>query len=113
MTLRAYISEKLKAFGISEVHFVDLSLTSGLDPNYEVENYGPDVIGVALTQVLEECILAPRMSNVSEGGFSASWNFDAIGKYYLWLCRKWGVTPNDDAMGMLGISMITDRTSNW
>jgi len=113
MTIRAYITDKLKAYGISEAQLIDLSIASGLNLDSDVVANDPAVVGVALTHTLEECILAPRLSNVSENGFSMSWNYDSVGKYYLWLCRKWGLTPNDDVMALLGLSSIIDRTDNW
>lgn len=113
MTIRAYISDKLKAYDITEAQLIDLSISSGLDLNADVMEVNPNVVGVALTHTLEECILAPRLSNVSESGFSMSWNYESVSKYYLWLCRKWGVTPNDEVLGLLGISTIIDCTDNW
>ncbi len=113
MTISAYISEKLKAYGITEAQLVDVSLSSGLDLDSDVLANNQTSVGIALTHTLEECILAPRLSNVSENGFSMSWNYESVGKYYLWLCRKWGVTPNDDVLAMLGVSSIIDRTDNW
>ncbi len=113
MTIRAYISDKLKAFGISEAQLIDLSISSGLDLDADVLSCEPSVVGIALTQTLEECILAPRVSNVSENGFSMSWDFASVGNYYIWLCRKWGITPNADVLQMLGVSAIIDRSDNW
>lgn len=113
MTIRAYITDKLKAYGITEAQLIDLSVSSGLDLDSNVTEFNTNAVGIALTQTLEECILAPRLSSVSESGFSMSWNYESVGKYYLWLCRKWGVPPNDDVLGMLGISTIIDRTDNW
>lgn len=113
MTIRAYISDKLKAFGISEAQLVDMSLSSGLDLESDVAEENADAVGVMMTHTLEEVILAPKMTNINESGFSASWDFDSVGKYYLWLCRKYGLTPNDDALSMLGLSTITDRTNVW
>lgn len=113
MTIRAYISDKLKAFGISEAQLIDMSISSGLDLESDVMANDPTSVGIALTHTLEECILAPRLNNVSESGFSMSWNYDSVGKYYLWLCNKWGVTPKDDVLAILGISSIIDRTDYW
>lgn len=113
MTIRAYISDKLKAFGITEAQLVDMSISSGLDLDANVEEQEPIKVGTALTQTLEELILMPKMTNVSESGFSMSWNFDKIGQYYVWLCKKWGLTPNSDVLAMLGISTIIDRTNIW
>lgn len=113
MTIRSYISDKLKAYGITEAQLIDLSISSGLELDADVMSANQDVLGVALTQTLEECILAPRMTNVSESGFSVSWNYESAAQYYLWLCRKWGVIPNDDVLALLGIPSIIDRTDNW
>lgn len=113
MTIRAYISDKLRAFGISEAQLVDMSLSSGLDLESDVMEADPTIVGVTLTHTLEEVILAPKMTNINESGFSASWDFNSVGKYYIWLCRKWGLTPNDDVLSMLGLSTITDRTNIW
>lgn len=113
MTIRAYITEKLKAFGISEAQLIDIAISSGIDLDGDVQDCEPAVVGVALTHTLEECILAPRLSSVSESGFSMSWNYESVGKYYVWLCRKWGLNPNDDVLALLGISTIIDRSDNW
>ncbi len=113
MTIRAYISDKLKAYGISEAQLIDLSISTGLKLDDDVMAADPAVVGNALTKTLEECILAPRLSSVSESGFSMSWDYESVGKYYLWLCRKWGITPNDNILDLLGISSIIDRTDNW
>lgn len=113
MTIREYISDKLKAFGISEAQLVDMSLSSGLDLESNVVEQDPTVVGVALTSTLEELILAPKMTNISESGFSVSWDFANMSQYYLWLCRKWGLTPKDDVLAALGLSVISDKTSKW
>lgn len=113
MTVRAYISDKLKAFGISEAQLVDMSLSSGLELESDISTVDPAKVGIAVTHMLEEAILAPRMTNINESGFSMSWDFNSVSQYYLWLCRKWGVKPNDDVLSMLGLSTITDRSDMW
>lgn len=113
MTVRNYISDKLRAFGITEAQLVDVCLSAGLDLDEDIAACAPAAVGAILVNTLEELMLAPRMTNVNESGFSMSWDFSSVGKYYLWLCRKWGVTPNDDVLGMAGLSTITDRTDIW
>ncbi len=61
MTIRAYITDKLKAYGITEAQLVDLSISSGLKLDSDVMDNDPTAVGIALTQTLEECILAPRL----------------------------------------------------
>jgi hypothetical protein len=58
-------------------------------------------------------VLAPRLQSVNESGFSLSWDFATLGKYYLWLCRRYGVSADSDTLQLLGISTITDKTDIW
>lgn len=110
MTIREYISEKLAAFGkLSDADLADV----GLDVNAEYSEADAENVGKCICSIVEEKILAPYVSNVSESGFSMSWNRDNLAKYYLWLCRKYGITPNDDVLSLLGISMITDKSDIW
>lgn len=114
MTIREYISQKLNAFGnISEAQLLDMSLSGkfSLEDEYNEDNVRS--VGIAIVGGIEELVLVPKMKSVSESGFSVSWDYDGLGKYYLWLCRKWGVTPNEDVVGMLGISMVIDCTNCW
>lgn len=110
MTIRQYIQQKMAAFGkLSDADLVDSGLA--LDSEYSEEN--AQEVGIALCSLIGERVLAPYVSNVSENGFSMSWNRDNLGKYYLWLCRKYGVTPNDDVLSMLGVSLIRDMSHIW
>lgn len=114
MTIREYMQQKLSAFGsLTDADVIDVCISSGIDPGDE---YTADVeasVGKALCYTIEEKILAPYVSNVSESGFSMSWNRDSLAKYYWWLCRKYGVTPDDDVLSLLGISMIRDVSDIW
>lgn len=113
MTIKEYISDKLRAYAPSQAQFVGMSVSYGIDFDSDVEAHEPQVIGKLLCETLEELILAPKMSNISEAGFSTSWDFSSAGKYYLWLCRKWRITPNDSILAMLGTSIIVDRSNCW
>lgn len=114
MTAGEYISQKLNAFGtISEAQLLDIALAGGFSLESEYSLEIEKNVGVGLTKSIEELVLAPKVKSVSESGFSMSWDFDGLGKYYLWLCKKWGVTPDDEVLGMLGISTIIDRTNCW
>ena len=62
---------------------------------------------------IAEVILSPRLSNVNESGFSMSWDFSELGKYYLYLCKKWDITPDEDAVSVAGLSVIIDKTNMW
>lgn len=114
MTIREYILQKFAAFGeLSEAQLLDMSLNGkfGLD-----DEYNDDVskfVGIAMISGIEEIVFAPKLKSVNENGFSISWDYGDLGKYYLWLCRRWGVAPNEDVLDMLGVSMIIDRTNIW
>ena len=113
MTIRDYVSQKLQALGVTEADMMDLAglLEVSLDDEY-TSDVAPSV-GKAIAQSIGELMLAPRLSNVNEGGFSLSWDFDNLGKYYLFLCNKWGIKPNDDVLNVAGLSAIMDKTNIW
>lgn len=100
MTISEYISEKLRRFGdISQAELLDMSLSGGfnLDDEYSSEN--AQSVGVATTNLVGELILQGKQSSINESGFSISWNYDGLSKYYLLLCKKYGLTPDADIVG--------------
>lgn len=113
MTLREYVSEKLRAFGVTEAQLIDVATAIGHSLETDIAVLSPAKLGTALASALEELILSPKQTSVNENGFSVSWDFSSAGKYYLWLCRKWGIAPSEDALAMVGLSTITDRTEIW
>lgn len=113
MTVREYITQKLQAFNPNDADLSILAIESGLTLDEEYTTDNAMKTGVGLVNIIESLVFAPRVTNVSESGFSMSWNFDNIGKYYLYLCNKYGKTPNDDVVTMLGVSMIKDVSNLW
>ena len=113
MTNREYISQRMRGFDFDEAAFADVfsSLSIGADDEYDA-SYSTD-LWKAVIPVLGGLLLAPYLSSVNENGFSLSWNRDSAGKFYLWLCKKYGVTPDEDVVGLLGVSMIQDRSDMW
>ena len=111
MKIREYISQKLRAWNITDAQLEDIS--SGIDLDEEYTSDNSQVVGKAMISVIEELMLAPYMSNVNENGFSVSWDYSRIGKYYMWLCRKYGVTPDNEVVAALGLSTITDKSDIW
>lgn len=109
MTVRDCIREKLRAFGISEA----LMPVAAISLDADISDIDEVQFGKALTGVFEEAILAPKQTSVSESGFSVSWDFSGAGRYYLWMCRKYGVTPAPEVQQAAGLSTITDRTDTW
>lgn len=113
MTIREYISQKLNAFGLTEAHYTDVVIASGLelDDAYTADN--ADEVGKAMVSLIQELVFSPRLTNINEGGFSASWDFESMGSWYLFLCRKYGIKPDADAVAQMGMTAVVDRTSMW
>lgn len=113
MTIREYVSQKLQAFNVTESFYVDFEAASGLSLDDEYTRDIAPVVGKALAETIAELILSPRLSSVNEGGFSMSWDYSELGKYYNYLCNKWGVKPNEEALAVSGVSVIMDKTDMW
>lgn len=111
MSIREYLSTQLQSFDLNEAVMADIAMNIDLEREYSVDVQKE--VGVALTGAIEQFLFSPRMTNISENGFSQSWNYDNIGKYYLWLCRRWGVIPNKETVAASGLSVITDKTNSW
>lgn len=113
MTVREYISQKLAAFGVTEAHYADFVQSSGicLEDAYSSEN--ADLVGAAMISVIEELMFVPRQSSISEGGFSMSWDFSGLGKWYALLCKRYGKKADAEILAQSGISVISDMTSVW
>lgn len=114
MTVKEYILQKLQAFGvISEAELLDMSMSRSFDLAEQYSDKNADEVAKAIIEAIEGKILAPTMKSVSESGFSASWDYSSVGKYYIWLCRKHGIKPNADFIAMLNVNMLIDKTDNW
>lgn len=113
MTVREYIVSELRAFGVTEAELADIFATLAVSPDDDYSAGNSEAVRKALAGALPAFILKPRMGSVSESGFSVSWNYDNLVKYYLWLCHRLGLTPDEDIVTMAGISAITDKTSLW
>lgn len=113
MTIGEYIKQKFQAWKVTDAQYQDLITESGLniDDDYTINNM--ETVQRAIIPMVEELMLSPFVKNINENGFSLSWDISNIGRYYLWLCHKWGVTPNDDVVAALGISTITDKSDIW
>lgn len=113
MTAIDYIREKFRAFGITESEILDMAIDCGLVLTDDVSAENIQQIGVAMVHGLEELLFAPRQNSVNESGFSVNWDFGELSKYYMWLCRKYGIAISDETKEALGLSMIIDRSNTW
>ena len=107
MTNKEYIRQRLNSFEVSEAMFID----AGIDPDAEYEP-SPE-LGKAFIKLLEELILMPTLKSVSENGFSLSWDREGVRSWYMLLCKRYGVTPEDEVLPLLGVSAITDISDIW
>lgn len=113
MTIREYVTQKMQAFNLTEASMTDLMMSLGISLDDEYTFAIAPMVGKAMVSSIEELILAPRLSNINEGGFSISWDFADLGKYYVYLCRKWGVPVNSDVLTASGTSVIIDKSDIW
>ena len=107
MTNREYILQKLSGFNVTEALLADMkvNLNEEYTPSFEMD--------MAIIGALEELLLAPDIRNVSESGFSMSWDKTNVGKWYIHLCQKVGRKPDPDILPLLGVSMINDISNLW
>lgn len=111
MKVGEYISQKFRAWNITDAQLADVSASINLEEDYSADN--EQQVGKAMVGILEELALSPYMDNVNENGFSVSWDYSKVGQYYMWLCRKYGVDPNTDVVAALGLSTIIDKSDIW
>ncbi|MFS0489893.1 DUF6706 family protein [Leadbetterella byssophila] len=90
MTYKEYISKALSKFQVSgddvEIILINQSV---LIPNPDAQ---VDVVTAKKALVTEFARLIP-VANISEGGYSISWNWEAIKLWYHSLCAELGVEP--------------------
>lgn len=107
MTNREYILQKLSGFNVTEALLTDTGL------NLDEEYVPSKEMDLAVISALEELLLAPDIRNVSESGFSMTWDKTNVGKWYIHLCNKVGREPDPDILPLLGVSMINDISDIW
>ncbi|MCC8037272.1 MAG: hypothetical protein LIP02_03930 [Bacteroidales bacterium] len=113
MTVSDYIKQKLRAFGVVEADLVDAWLYAGVTVDEDIEELEPIDVAKALISVLAALLLAPRQSNISESGFSQSWDFTKAASYYQWLCKRWGVDADEDLLEAAGLSTVKNASNLW
>jgi hypothetical protein len=103
----------MQAFHLTDAAITDLMMSLGVSLDDEYTLAMASSVGKAMTSAIEELLLAPRLASINEGGFSISWDFENLGKYYIYLCRKWGMPINNDVLTASGISAIIDKSDMW
>lgn len=90
MTYKEWITKTVGKFQLS-ADDVDLILCnqSGLIPDPDA----PVDVRKAKTAICREFTTLIPLANIGEGGYSISWNWDAIKLWYNATCTELGITP--------------------
>lgn len=102
-TNRDYLIKALAKFNVSEDD-VDLML---LDSPELLPEATPDVKGCKTAIYKSMSVILP-LANISEGGYSVSWNIEALKMWYNTLCTELG---KENLIG--GKPKIRDRSNSW
>jgi len=103
MTYKEWITATAKRFNIGSAD-VELMLFNqrSLIPD---ENVEADVF-IAKTALCRELASLIPLFNISEGGYSISWNWEAIKFWYNQTCSELGIVPVDKPK-------IRDKSNRW
>lgn len=88
-TNKEYLTKSLGNLNVSDTDIDVILLKAGMDADAPADVKGCDLATYNRFSV----ILSTMTQNVSEGGYSVSWNMDAIKMWYNALCRELG-KPN-------------------
>lgn len=86
MTNKEYLTKSLDGLNISENDIDIILVKAGIDADADVDVASCDVAVYNRFSV----VLKSATQNVSEGGYSLSWNIEAIKLFYNALCRELG-----------------------
>lgn len=92
MKYREWVTTTVKRFGVTgeDVELI-LANQKALIPDPE-EEADPTIAKTALVKEFASII---PLANVSEGGYSVTWNWEAIKTWYNLTCGELGITPSD------------------
>lgn len=103
MTYKEWFSRTVSRFGV-EGGDVDLMLANQQDaipdPDAEVDTT------TAKRALCKEFGSIIPLANVSEGGYSVSWNWEAIKFWYNQTCSELGITP-------MTMPKVRNRSNRW
>lgn len=91
---------------VSEDDIDILLLKGGLNPDAEVDVRQADTAIYTRISVL----LKSMMQNISEGGYSVSWNMEAVKLFYTSLCTELGV---ENVLETAAKPKIRNRSNYW
>lgn len=108
MTYKEYITKTLDGLNITDNDVDLIIIKAGIDAEYTISDKAD--IRVCDTAIYNRMsvVIKPMMQNVSEGGYSVSWNMDAVKLFYTALCNELG-TENV----LLSRPRIRNRSNFW
>ena len=106
MTNGEFIIDQMRAYGVTEGDMMIIKDDVTLDAELNVADAEK-----AMIALIAKAAVAPYQKSINENGFSVSWDMDGLGRWYLWLCRKYGVTP--DYSLVPGISSVIEISDIW
>lgn len=91
MTNKEYLTKTLNGLNVSSDDIDIMLIKAGIDGNAVCSN-ADDMrqCDVAVYRRMS-VVLKPMMQNVSEGGYSISWNVEAVKAFYASLCDELGM----------------------
>jgi len=103
MTYKQWITATVKPFtiGTADIELI-LFNQRGIIPD---ENAEADIF-IAKSALCKEFQTLIPLMNISEGGYSITWNWDAIKLWYNLTCEELGIVPVDKPK-------IRDRSNRW
>lgn len=103
-TNKDYLVTATRALNLSEDDIDLIILKSGIDADADLDIKACDTAVYKRFSV----ILKGTMQNVTEGGYSVSWNMDAVKMFYKSLCEELGVENV-----LVGRSKVRNRSNYW
>lgn len=104
MTNKQYLTQSLNGLNVSEADIDIILLKSSLDADVVADVSGCDTAVYNRMSI----ILKGATQNVSEGGYSVSWNMEAVKLYYNALCNELGLENV-----LVGRPKVRNRSNFW
>lgn len=103
MTYKEWINRTVRRFGVTpeDTELILVNQAAIIpDPEATVD------ITTAKTALCKELGAVIPLANVSEGGYSVSWNWEAVKFWYNQTCGELGITPANAAK-------VRNRSNRW
>lgn len=107
MTFREYVTAMVGRFGVPQSEIDFMLIEQEINPAADVVT-SEDKRNAKLSVYYQMPIILSGLQNVSEGGYSVSWNIDGIKTWYSILCGQLGL--EDD---LNGIPRVRNKSNLW